>query len=121
MGPEIIASSVVALLCPYLKKSAEEFAGEAGKKAFAKAGELFTWMKSKLTGEAATTLTRFEKDPDRYQPFFEDVLAEQLERNPALREEVAAMVEKIKSEAPTVNVVIKMKEAENVTGIASET
>ena len=117
MEPTIIAASVVTLLSPYLKKTVEEFAGEAGKKAFDKAGQLFSWIKSKVTGEAATTLTRFEKDPDRYQPFLEDVLSEQLAQDAAFRDELAAKLENIKAEAPTVEVVIRMKEAEKVTGI----
>ena len=117
MEPTIIAASVVTLLGPYLKKSLEEFAGEAGKKAFDKAGQLFSWIKGKVTGETATTLTRFEKDPDRYQPFLQDVLAEQLAQDSAFRDELAARLEAIKAEAPTVEVVIKMKEAEKVTGV----
>jgi hypothetical protein len=37
MDPASIGAGVVAFLVPYLKKSAEEFAGEAGKTAHDKA------------------------------------------------------------------------------------
>ena len=47
----------------------------------------------------------------------EDVLSEQLAQDAAFRDELAAKLENIKAEAPTVEVVIRMKEAEKVTGI----
>ena len=117
MDPATIAAGVVVLLSPYVKKSVEAFAGEAGKLVFKKTEELFTWIKSKFTGEAASTLGRFEKDPERYAPFLEDILAEHLQRDPKLLADLAGIMEEIKKEAPTLNVVIKMKEAENVTAV----
>jgi hypothetical protein len=117
MEPVTIAAATIALLSPYTKKSAEAFAGEAGKAIYAKTTDLVAWIKKKLTPEGTSTFSRFEKDPDRYAPFLEDVLKEQLEKDPEFTKELEKITSAIKAAGPSVSVVIKMKEAEDVTGI----
>src|SRR5438309_1809452 len=57
MDPATIGASVVALLVPYLKKAAEEFAGEAGKGAATfvkeKAQALWHRLRAGFAGDAS--------------------------------------------------------------------
>ena len=117
MDPVTISAATVALLSPYVKKTAEAFAEEAGKAIFTKTKELVTWVKSKLSPEGNSTLNRFEKDPDKYAPYLRDVLTEQMQSDETFLVELAKRTEEIKNAAPSVDVVIKMKEAEEVVGV----
>jgi hypothetical protein len=61
-----LASSVVAVLAPYLAKAGEEFAKEVGKTASSKMGDLYQAVKARLHGHpaAAEALADVEATPD---------------------------------------------------------
>ena len=122
MEPLTLAASALAVLTPYVKKAAEEFTGETGKAIAEKAGSLLAKLKSWWTGdEAATdTITRYEENPARYEPYLEDVLKEKLLNDPQLRSELAELLREIKEAGPDLRIVQRMKKAEEVVGLKAK-
>lgn len=119
MDVTTIAASVVTLLIPYIKKASEEFAGEAGKAVFLKTGELLTRLKQYFTGDEAAgdTISRFEQNPERYQPFFEDVLKEKLEKDSVFQNEIVHRLMDIEKSGPEIEIVQKMKKVKDIVGL----
>src|SRR5260370_15840317 len=120
MDPATIATltgSVLSVITPYVVKGADEFAKLVGEAAFAKAKGLFAALKHKLSAdpEAADTLAHFEEKPPRYQPALQDILSENLAKDP---EFAAELEQHIKGMGPVLEVVQRMKEAEGEIGRA---
>ncbi len=126
MDPATIAASAVALLAPYLKKAAEEFAGEAGKGAATlvkeKAQALWQRLSAGFAGDAAAVevLDRFAADPDAHKDEFEKKMAGKLAEDRPLRDEFAAALAEIRRAAPHIRVVQKMEEAEATVGLRAK-
>ena len=119
MDPVSIAAGVGALLAPYLKKAAEEFAGEAGKYAQEKAKALWEKLRAKFEGDppAEKTLERFEADPEGARSDFEAQVEKKAEEDPSLRDELAQALAEIKRQGPQVKVVQRIQEAEEATAL----
>lgn len=116
MEPITIATSIITILMPLIKKGTEEFAGEAGKAVFEKAKHLFATLKAKMSKDstAKEMLERFEQKPDVYQPAVVDKLKEKLTEDKALADELVGYLEDIKKSGPSVKVVIEMEKVENL-------
>ena len=119
MDPVSIAAGVGALLAPYLKKAAEEFAGEAGKYVQEKAKGLWEKLRAKFEGDpqAEKELDRFEADPEGARSDFEAQVEKKAEEDPSLRDELAQALAEIKRQGPHVKVVQRIKEAEEATAL----
>ncbi|MDA9396263.1 hypothetical protein WN73_37750 [Bradyrhizobium sp. CCBAU 45394] len=126
MEPSVIAASVVALLTPYLKKAAEEFAGEAGKGAATfvqeKAKAIWERLRKAFSADPSATaaLNRFEADPNAAKDEAEAQIASQIARDNGLQTELAAAIAEVKRAAPQIRVVQNMKEAEEVVGLKAK-
>src|SRR5215469_17839521 len=98
MDPATIAASLVALLAPFLKKAAEEFAGEAGKGAASfvqdKAKALWQRLRGSFSGDgsAVERLDRFAHDPEAHKDEVETQIADKLARDKPLQDELAAVL-----------------------------
>lgn len=114
-----LAANAVAVLIPYVKKGAEEFASEVGNAATEKVKILLNTLKTRLSGdkEAAGNLERFEEKPERYKSALEDNLLEKLDQDKNLAAELEKLLKEIKDASPNIDVYIKMTEGEDVTGI----
>jgi hypothetical protein len=114
----ILASTAVAALIPYIKKGAEEFAGELGKAAAEKVKGLLGALKRRLSGdkEAAPVLENFEQKPDRYNSALTDILKEKLDQDQGFVQELERTLREIKEASPVLNVYLKMAEGKRVTG-----
>lgn len=121
MDPAIadLVTNVMAVLMPYVTKGAEEFTRAAGQAAYEKAKSLLATLKARWAGdkEATENLDRFEEKPQRYQPVLEDILKEKLTEDKDLANELAQLLKEI---GPTLEVIQKMKEAEDVTGLKAK-
>jgi hypothetical protein len=132
-----IATSVVAILTPFLKKGAEKFAEEIGKSIEESGGEagkrvgniivdktkkLFDKLKQKLSGndEAEMNLRLFEKNPDNYSENFQKVLATELDKDKNFAQEVDGLVNKMKDASPQIVTIIENAKAKNITGTEIE-
>jgi hypothetical protein len=119
MDPLTVAAGAVALLTPYLSKAAEQFAGEAGKAAWAKAQSLFGKLKAAFARAPGgkDVVARFESAPKDSKDEMESVLGERLQQDRVLLEEVAATLAEVKRLGPVVKVVQTIEEAEDVVGV----
>jgi hypothetical protein len=115
----MLASSVVALLAPFVKKASEAVANEVGKSIYAKLGKMFTSVKESVTGDpaAADALQRFQANPERYQPMLEDILGEKIRGSDELRSSLSALVQEIKAEGPNLRIVMNLKAVEEAIGL----
>jgi hypothetical protein len=122
MDPITIAASAAALFGPFLRKAAEEFAGEAGKSAWAGAKSLWQKLRSNFHDDpvATHTLDRFAHEPDAQGEAFRDVIAKRLALDPALARELSVILDTVKRSGPGVRVVQAMQEAEDVVGIKTK-
>jgi hypothetical protein len=111
-----LASSIMGVLMPFVKKGAEEFISSAGKDAYEKSKTILENLKSRLSGdeEAVETLKHFEEKPERYKSAVEDILREKLAQDKGLAGELQRM---LKDMGPNLDIIQKMKTAENVTGL----
>ena len=116
MEPITIAATAIGILGPFVAKGAEEFVKTAGKEAYEKTKKLFATLKTRWSGdeEAMSTLTNFEKKPDRYESVLKSILQEDLAKDPNFRTELARQLEQI---GPYVEVIQKMKKGEDIIGI----
>lgn len=114
MDPATIAAGAMALLGPFVKKAAEEFAAEAGKEIWAKASSLLSRLKAKWAGDSfeGQTLEKFEKEPDSFQAGVESNLCKALADDPDLARELAAIIADVKKAGPKVKIVQTIETAE---------
>lgn len=114
-----LASNVIAILLPYIKNGTDEFARQTGITAANAAKNILDTLKTKWKGdkEAADSLTHFEEKPDRYQTVIEDILNEKLAEDESLAAELTRILESV---GPTLNVLIKIKEGEDIIGLEAD-
>jgi hypothetical protein len=119
MDPISLITPVVSLLMPYAAKGAEKFAEEVGQAAFEKVKGLLATLRTRWRGdqEAIDTLVRFEEKPDRYHPILEDVLKEKLGQDQELAK---VLTEFLEGMGPTLQIIQKMKDAEQITGLEAK-
>ena len=112
-----IAVSVVTLLAPFVKKGAEQFAGEAGKAVWEKTKELFSKVKSKLSHDtfAAGALDRFRSEPEDYQDVLQKELEKQLAGDAAFAAALDTIVREIERAGSSVTIVQRLKKVKNAT------
>ncbi|HWC76658.1 MAG TPA: hypothetical protein VG778_04310 [Blastocatellia bacterium] len=118
MDPATIATSVLAILMPYVAKGAKEFINIAGEAGYEKAKGMLQKIKAKWSGdqEVSSTIERFEEKPERYKPVLEDILKEKLAQDPEMASQLAAL---LKEMGPTLHIIQEMEEGKGVTGLAA--
>ena len=115
-----LVANIIAVLMPYVKNGADDFARVVGKAtgedAANKAQSLLTTLKTRWKGEkeAAESLANFEEKPERYQSVMEDILKEKLVEDKELATKLAKI---LKDMGPTLKIIQKMKIGEDVTGV----
>lgn len=114
-----LGAKVVDVLMPYVKKGAEQFKRDVGIAACEKVEDLARTLKERLSGDKTTMdmLNEFEKKPEEYKPVLEKILQKKVEQDKDLATE---LTKHLKDMGPTLEVIQKMKEGEEVTGIEAE-
>jgi hypothetical protein len=122
MDPLTLANSLIALFTPMLNKAGEEFGGQAGKVVFEGVRALFLKLKERWSGDtfAQQTVARFERDPDRYANYLEDLLVERLGADDALAAELTQRLIEIKAIGPELRVVQRIQVAQDITGVDAD-
>jgi hypothetical protein len=118
MDPAIAAlvTNVITVLAPFVAKGAEEFSSKVGGAAYEKAKAILSTLKQKWSKDdedATTTLALFEKKPERYQEALEGILGEKLSQDEDLKAQLTRIIQDM---GPTIEVLQKMDDAENVKG-----
>jgi hypothetical protein len=120
MEPAIIATAVVTALSPLIKKGAEAFMAEVGRKVFDHTKSLWRKLQEKWKGNAVEMdlLGRFETKPETYKAPLQDMLAEALEADPDFAKTLADRIDAIKQAGPELDIVMEIETAEAaVTGL----
>jgi hypothetical protein len=119
MDPITLATTVIGIISPFVAKGAQEFVSKVGEEAFEKTKQLFSYLKSKWTGndEAASTLNNFEKKPERYEAVLKSILEEQINNDTDFANELSRKVNDLK---PYLEIIQKMKKGEDVVGVQAE-
>jgi hypothetical protein len=120
-----LAGQAVAALTPLLKKGAEALVNELGTKlgdnvataTVDKLKGLLNRIRVKFSGddEAVDALRNFEKKPDRYASTVQDILKERLDKDKDFAKELDGLVKGV-----NLNIIIKMTEGKEVTGLKSK-
>jgi len=92
-----LVPTVISVLSPLAAKGASSLAETAGQAAVQKASEILATLKRKWStdDEASGTLRRFEENPVRYLPMFEDVLTEKVNQDKTLEIELERLLEEM--------------------------
>jgi hypothetical protein len=119
MDPATLAAGAIALLTPYLAKAGTEFAGEAGKAAWRLAGRLLDRLQSAVRDKPRQqkTLEDFSSEPSSSAAATQEMLKRMLEKDRTLAGEVDSILQEVKRLGPSVSVVQRMKEAEDVVAV----
>jgi hypothetical protein len=114
-----LAVGAVTLLSPFVRKAAEEFSGEVGKKIWATTARLFSGLKEAFTADRKATevLSRYERDPESERDALSDVLAARMGADAGLAAMVEAAITEAKRVGGELRVVQKVVEAERVVGL----
>ncbi len=70
MDPATIATSVIALLTPYVADAGKELVKTAGEVGVGKIKTLLAWLKQQFADDPAASkdLSRFERSPEEFTP-----------------------------------------------------
>jgi hypothetical protein len=119
MDPATLAAGAIALLTAYLAKAGAEFAGEGGKAAWRLAGRLLDRLRSavKDTPRERKALEDFSSEPRGSATATQEMLQSVFEKDHALAGEVDHFLQEVKRLGPSVSVVQRIKEAEDVVGV----
>jgi len=114
----MLANSVVTILTPYVKQTAEAFIDTAGQAAYEKAKGLFDALKTRWVGKsAATNLQEFQSDPDGSQEILRAVLKKQFDNDPELKADVDKRINDL---GPVINAIQNLDRARHVTTVDAE-
>src|SRR4051812_20537263 len=114
MDPATIAAAAITILSPYVKDAGKELIKTVGEVTLEKAKGLFVWLKERFAGDpvAAKDLSRFEADPDKFEPFLQATIEEKAQADPAFGVELKKRIDEI---GPQIMVFQRIKDGKNVT------
>jgi hypothetical protein len=116
MDPVTIGTAVVTILTPYVADAGKELVKTVGEAGVEKTRELLQWLKGRFAGDpvATTDLSRFEKDPAGYAKPLQDTIENTIKEDPAFAAEISTRITEL---GPTVAIVQRFKDAQDVTGV----
>jgi hypothetical protein len=119
MDPVTLATAAVTILAPYAKDAGKELVKTVGEIGFEKAKSLLGWLKQKFAGDpsAIKDLSRFETDPDKFEPGLETTIKEKAEQDPQFAAELKKRVDEI---GPMITVFQEIKQGKNVVGVRAD-
>jgi hypothetical protein len=115
MDPITIALQVVSVLAPFVSNVANEFASKVGDAAFDKASAILAAIKKRWASDpvASADLSRFEQNPQVFQPVLQDTLQKKLSDDKELADLLSQLLQEM---GPSLEVVQKMDVGKNVVG-----
>jgi hypothetical protein len=119
MDPITITTAALAILAPFAKDAGKELVKTVGEIGFEKAKSLFTWLKQKFAGDpaAAKDLSRFEQDPDKFEPALEATIKEKVEQDPEFAAELKKRIDEI---GTLITVFQELKKGKGVIGVEAD-
>lgn len=119
MDPVTIATAALTILTPYVKDAGRELVKTVGEIALDKAKGLMGWLKERFAGDpvAAKDLSRFEADPNTFEPSLRATISEKAQTDPAFGAELKKRIDDI---GPLITVFQRIKEGKNVTAVEAK-
>jgi hypothetical protein len=119
MDPLTLATAALNILSPYAKDAGKELVKTIGEIGFEKAKGLFTWLKQKFSGDpsASKDFSRFEADPDTFEPGLKATIKEKVEQDPDFAAELQKRIDEI---GPMITVFQEIKKGKNVIGVDAD-
>jgi len=116
MDPVTLATAALTILTPFAKDAGKELVKTVGEIGFEKAKGLFVWLKQRFAGDpsASKDLSRFETDPDRFEPSLETTIKEKVEQDPEFAAELKKRIDEI---GPMITVFQDIKNVKKVVGV----
>jgi hypothetical protein len=120
MDPSTIATAAIAVLSPYVKDVGRELAKTVGEVGVKKARGLLTWLKQQFAEDpaAAKDLSRFEKDPDKFEPALQATIDEKSQAEPNFAEELKKRLDEL---GPEIVVFQRIKDGRGIVGVSADT
>jgi hypothetical protein len=119
MEPVTLAMTALAILTPLAKDAGKELVKTVGEIGFEKAKDLLSWLKHRFSDDPAASkdLSRFEADPDRFEPGLEATIKEKAEQDPQFATELKKRIDEV---GPMITVFQQIKSGRNITGLDAE-
>lgn len=119
MDPLTLATAALTILSPFAKDAGKELVKTVGEIGFDKAKGLFAWLKQKFSSDpsASKDFSRFEADPDTFEPSLKATIKEKVEQNPEFAAELQKRIDEI---GPMITVFQEIKKGKNVIGVEAD-
>ena len=80
---------------------------------------MFAWLKQRFAGDpvASKDLSRFEAEPDKFEPSLESTIKEKAEQDPEFAAELKKRIDEI---GPQITVFQEIKKGKNVIGVDAD-
>jgi hypothetical protein len=106
LDPTQLATAAVAALSPYFVEAAKKAAGKVGEETYEGGKKVVSWLREKLSSDDTKALDRVAADPSNVdkQAALRVSLAETLAANPALQNELAALLQSMPKFAASQNI-----------------
>jgi hypothetical protein len=119
MDPATLATAALTILTPLAKDVGKELVKTVDEVATGKAKDLFAWLKKRFADDpvAAKDLSRFEAEPERFEPSLESTIKEKAEQDPEFAAELKKRIDEI---GPQITVFQEIKRGKNVIGVDAD-
>lgn len=119
MDPVTLATAALTILSPFAKDAGKELVKTVGEIGFEKAKGLFAWLKQKFSSDpsASKDFSRFETDPDTFEPSLKATIQEKAEQDPEFAAELQKRIDEI---GPMITVFQEIKKGKNVIGVEAD-
>jgi hypothetical protein len=119
MDPATLATVALTILTPFAKDAGKELVKTVGEIAADKAKDLFAWLKQRFAGDpvAAKDMSRFQAEPDKFQPSLESTIKEKAEQDPEFAAELKKRIDDFGS---VITVFQDIKDGKNVIGVDAD-
>ena len=119
MDPTTLATAALTILTPFARDAGKELVKTVGEIGVEKAESLFTWLKQRFAGDpsASKDLSRFETDPNKFEPGLETTIKEKVEQDPEFAVELKKRIDEI---GPMVKVFQDIKKGKKVIGLDAD-
>jgi hypothetical protein len=119
MDPATIAVSVLTVLTPYIRDAGKEVLSTAGELALGKAKDLLKCLRERLSGDpvAAKDLSRYESNPETFEPVLKSALEEKMQADPAFASDLQARIDDLRSD---LQVFQRIKDGRDIVGIDTD-
>lgn len=119
MDPVTLATAALSILTPFAKDAGKELVKTVGEIGVGKAKDLLSWLKHRFSGDVAASkdLSRFETDPNKFEPGLQATIKEKIEQDSEFAAELKKRIDDI---GPAIAVFQGIKKGKKITGVDAD-